>query len=295
MQEDNDLRYSDDANAARYLFLRSANDINFFVEDEDKEYEYEEIFSRLFDGNYRITSIFGVGGKEQLKERFYEFGVCNPETNAVNVYIADGDFDIILTPSTMIKSPNFIYLKAYNIETYYIDECPIIEYLCGLFKLRKSQVKSILNFNSWYDKIVNQLSRIFLSHCFVQKYCVGMKNIQKGPAFFIDEKTGFERDGSYEKYMKEIIDASGKSLEQINESINEIKNSYIEIYGNDFLYLICGKYLLFSLYNYILEISDKKNLDFKMFKWDLIRHLNIHKLDYIKLSVEDLIMAADKV
>lgn len=30
MQEYGDLIYSDDANAARYFFLRTTNDINFF-------------------------------------------------------------------------------------------------------------------------------------------------------------------------------------------------------------------------------------------------------------------------
>ena len=128
MQEYGDLMYSDDANAARYFFLRTTNDINFFVEDKDKEYEYEEIFDRMFEGKYRINSIFGVGGKEQLKDRFHEFGVCDPESNAINIYLADGDFDILLTPSAMIHNQNFIYLKAYNIETYYIDDY-LIDYL----------------------------------------------------------------------------------------------------------------------------------------------------------------------
>ena len=152
MQGYGDLMYSDDANAARYFFLRTTNDINFFVEDKDKEYEYEEIFDRMFEGKYRINSIFGVGGKEQLKDRFHEFGVCDPESNAINIYLADGDFDILLTPSAMIHNQNFIYLKAYNIETYYIDENAIIEYLRGVLKLRKKEVKTLLNFESWYDK-----------------------------------------------------------------------------------------------------------------------------------------------
>lgn len=289
MQEYGDLIYSDDANAARYFFLRTTNDINFFVEDKDKEYEYEEIFDRMFEGKYRINSIFGVGGKEQLKDRFHEFGVCDPESNAINIYLADGDFDILLTPSAMIHNQNFIYLKAYNIETYYIDENAIIEYLRGVLKLRKKEVKTLLNFESWYDKIVDQLSLIFLTHCFVQKYCEGIVNVQKGPGFFIDEKTGFERQGSYDKYINEIVEISGISLEQITTSINEIKNTYIDIYGDDFLYLLCGKYLLFSLYNYILGKLEKKNLDSKMLKWDLIRNFDISKLNYLKETVSELI------
>ena len=293
MQEYGDFIYSDDANAARYLFLRATNDINFFVEDKDKEYEYEEIFDRMFKGRYRINSIFGVGGKQQLKDRFREFGVCDPESNAINIYLADGDFDIILTPSAMIHNQNFIYLKAYNIETYYIDENAIIEYLRGVLKLRKKEVKTLLNFKSWYDKIVEQLSLIFLTHCFVQKHCQGIVNVQKGPGFFIDEKSRFEREGSHDKYINEIIEKSGNTLEQITLLTDEIKNMYIEIYGNDFLYLLCGKYLLFSLYHYILGILDKKNLDSRLLKWDLIRHFDINKLNYLKESVQELISVSN--
>ena len=78
-------------------------------------------------------------------------------------------------------------------------------------------------------------------------------------------------------------------MEQITTSINEIKNTYIDIYGDDFLYLLCGKYLLFSLYNYILGKLEKKNLDSKMLKWDLIRNFDISKLNYLKETVSELI------
>ena len=42
-----ELKYSDDALLARVLFLASSKELNIFVEDEGKEYEYEEIFERL--------------------------------------------------------------------------------------------------------------------------------------------------------------------------------------------------------------------------------------------------------
>ena len=42
------LQFSEEAELNRYLFYSDLNEINFFVEDKDKEYEYETIFLRLF-------------------------------------------------------------------------------------------------------------------------------------------------------------------------------------------------------------------------------------------------------
>lgn len=46
----------------------------------------------------------------------------------------------MLFPETMISSPNFIYLKTYNIENYFIDEKSVVDYCRGYYKLQKSEV-----------------------------------------------------------------------------------------------------------------------------------------------------------
>mgnify|MGYP000869244540 FL=1 len=38
---DDELRYTDEAELNRYLFYGDINEVNFFVEDKNKEYEYE--------------------------------------------------------------------------------------------------------------------------------------------------------------------------------------------------------------------------------------------------------------
>ena len=61
------LSFSREALSNRSLFLAQLNDINIYVEDVGKEYEYEEIFERLFENNLNIFSIFPLGGKEAVK------------------------------------------------------------------------------------------------------------------------------------------------------------------------------------------------------------------------------------
>ena len=58
MRDNNGLTFSDDALSNRSLYLSEFNDINFFVEDKGKEFEYEEIFERLFDNKIQIFSVF---------------------------------------------------------------------------------------------------------------------------------------------------------------------------------------------------------------------------------------------
>ena len=96
-------------------FFSDLNDINIFVEDKGKEFEYKTIFKRLLGKEYKIVKILGVGGKVELKKYFNEFGLVNKDNPKIkNIYIADGDFDWYIYQDEMIENSNFIYLETYN-------------------------------------------------------------------------------------------------------------------------------------------------------------------------------------
>ena len=86
------LSYSNDGLANRPLFLSDFNDINIYVEDLGKEYEYEEIFERLYDGIVKLFSVFPLGGKEEVLKRHSIESVCDANGKP-NIFIVDGDFD----------------------------------------------------------------------------------------------------------------------------------------------------------------------------------------------------------
>ena len=60
MESTDDLRYSSEAVETEYLFFCDLNDINIFVEDEGKEFEYETIFKRLLGKKYKITKTSSI-------------------------------------------------------------------------------------------------------------------------------------------------------------------------------------------------------------------------------------------
>lgn len=290
MNGTNDLKYSEEGKAARYPFLKQYNDINFFVEDEDKEYQYEEIFQRMFGKEFEVKHIFSTGGKPFLIERFKEFGKEDPDDlNKINVYLADGDFDVFLHAEEMIKSENFIYLKAYNIENYYIDKVATINFMRGILHKRKKEVEDIIDFNSWLKDIVEYAKEIFWCYCYIQKKYPEIVNVSRGPAFFIDEKTGFERAGAFERFISELNTKHGLDIEKDEDVINEIKENYKNIYGDSYFELICGKFLLWSLHAYLKSKASKKNIDYKAFEWDMICNFDINKLSYVKDKIVALI------
>lgn len=286
MENMDDLRYSEDGNASRYLFLKQYNDINFFVEDKDKEYQYEEILQRMFNNEYNIKYIFSTGGKRKLIDRFLEFGkVDADDSRKVNIYLADGDFDAFLHKEDMIIDNNFIYLRAYNIENYFIDEDATISFMSGILRKRKDEVRGIIDFPFWLHSIVHDSKCLFLYYCYIQKNYPEIPNVSRNPQFFIDEKTGFKREGAIERFLTEINTNYGVDIRNDLDALNEIKEEYNAIYGESYFELICGKFLLRSLYAYLENKISKKNIDFKVLEWDLIRNFDINKLSYVKEQV----------
>jgi hypothetical protein len=277
-----DLMYSSEALAARFLLFQGLNDINLIVEDKDREYIYETIFKRMLGEQYHISAIFAAGGKPAVKDRYNEF---RSETNGVkNFYIVDGDFDRYIHEDDMINDPCFIYLETYNIENYFIDEEACLQFSKGHLKCLDNVVREKVSFNGWKERIISESTKLFLCYCFVQKFHPETENVSRSSFLFVNDKTGFERNGAYQKYWnEEILTLDSNALEKINE----INDKYISINGNDHFNLICGKFLLDSLCAYLRNLF-KATFSKDEFKWHLINHFDITKLDYVKNAILQL-------
>lgn len=275
-----DLKYSFEGELARASLYSDFNDINLYVEDTNKEYEYETVLKRLLGEKYSITTIFGLGGKQAVKKAFFENG--EETAGKQNYYIVDGDFDRIISPEEMIDNSHFIYLKAYNIESYYIDEKACLKFAKGKLRQIDENVLKRIDFNEWKKTIVSQSSKLFLCYCFLKKYHPETESVNRKSCLFIDSKTGFERiDGAYQNFIKSVIlPLDNKYLEKIKQ----IDKKYKEIYGSDYYNLICGKFLLDSL-SFYLKSKGLKSFKHEDLRWSLINDFDIKKLDYIKETI----------
>ena len=281
---EDDLFFSEQAELNRYLFFSDFNDINFFVEDKDKEYEYETIFSRLFCGQYHISSIIAAGGKRGVKDAFKEFGEFDKNNpNKVNVFIVDGDFDRYIRSEEMIENSHFIYLKYYNIENYFIDQQAILKFAKGKLHLKDREVQEKVQYDKWREKIVSQAKKLFLLYCAVQSKLPSEPNVARNEYLFIDCKSGFERTNAYIEYRDYVM---GKKSDILLE-VEVIKSKYEEINGKDYYGLICGKFLLTSLYVYLSGICTDRFTKADL-RWALLSDFDTISLKYLREQVDSI-------
>ena len=279
MSDNNDdLTFSSEATLTRAVLYHGLNDINLFVEDANRQFEYETIFKRLLGEKYCIKTIFAVGGKPEVKKSYGEFGANYHGVR--NFYIVDGDFDryIACEREKMIEDDCFIYLKPYNIENYYIDEQACLLYAKGFLKQPDDIVRQTIDFPAWKNQIVSEAKKLFLCYCLVKTVSPKEKNVSRSPYEFIDGRTGFERtDGAFDIYLNHV-----KSLtENYDDCIQAIVSLYEAENGSDYFNLICGKFLLTSL---MCHIRNKTGQKFKIdnLKWFLTNQFDIVRLNYIK-------------
>lgn len=287
MKENNDLLYSSEASAARTLLYQDLNEINLFVEDRGKEYEYETIFKRLLENKYKISAIFSTDGKNNAKERYKEFG--DSLGGVRNFYIVDGDFDRIVNPLGMIEDRCFIYLKTYNIENYFIDKHACQQFAKRYLKCMDNDVEKKVDFDSWKTRIVQEAKKLFWCYCFVQKNLIDLPNVARKPYEFIDANNGFERkDGAYQAYLNKVMEKDSEA----EKKILEMEESYQQVIGEPYCF-ICGKFLLCSLYCYLKSVIGK-SFSRDDLRWHLIDHFDVSRLNYIKEILLDDLSATDK-
>lgn len=318
----NGLKYSNEGLSNRSIFIK--NSINIYVEDADTQYLYEDIFKRLLGEKYKIEAIFAMGGKPNVLKAYIKKGETDSD-GVPNIFLLDGDFDRYIDYKTanrndftgtiddeleldefvsgkMFESESVIYLKTYNIESYFIDEHAIVKCIKGILRKKDEECLKILDFSKWKNRIVEESKDLFLTYCFIVKYInrygsmygenksrLSIKNVNRSPFPFLDSKTGFKSNSTeLENLRAEIISALKIENPEVNldDEIQEIKKVYESLNRNDYYNLICGKFLFSSLTKYLETICSKK-LDAKMFEWDLVRNFEISKLDYVKLRIID--------
>jgi len=273
MSEGFDLEYSKDALLNRVLFISGRNKINIFVEDTNKEYEYEELFEKILSEVFKINCIFPTNGKPYLIEAYQLFG--NDEEYGKNIFIADGDFDIVLEKS-MVVADNFIYLEKYNIESYLIDEDATIKCMRPRLHMEKEKVVAKTDFKLWYSTLIPFFKNLFVLHCLVQKENLNMQNVSRNPNTFL-LPDGLPNTSQYNKYKDEVEE----KIKDFENKFISLKNYMEEKECGDDLKFICGKYLLASLSLYLNEKTKVKQKVEKL-KVDLISRISAEKFCYVK-------------
>lgn len=274
-----DLAYSLDGEINRIVFYSSLNDINIFVEDKDKEHEYEIIFNRMFDNQLKISTIFGVGGKQSLFKA-YDIIKDFKVNQVANVLIADMDFDFILDRD-MVRDDTFIYLDHYCIENYLIDEEASICFIQGRLGRLQNEVKKILAFDNWNKETTEQFYELFILFLIVQDNCLnGVCNTGESTFRYL-VNSSWEVD---KQKLQEYYDTVKSHLSDLDTQIAKMKSNVHGKVGSDICRIISGKYYFDSLKMYLRKISGHNIYDVDL-KSTLLRHFDVTKLDYLKNAI----------
>ena len=281
------LRYSNISLLNRPMFY--SNDIIIFVEDEKKEYNYEDIFERMFKTEkISIKKIFSAKGKLGVTKAFEKFN-CN-YNGTPTFYLVDGDFDLVLKKE-IIESPNYIYLEKYNIESYYIDENAILKYMAIKLKQTKKNISSRIRYSNWKDDVYNCMKNLFINYMVAQSKLPSEKNVG------LSAHRYFQDDGyPNQQQINEYIDGLKNKINDYEYQYNICQNCFETILLGDATRLVCGKYMLASLYKYLRYISKndfKKSDSFKI--EDLTNYLavffDIKELDFVKNKILSMLKA----
>lgn len=267
------LFYSEEALINRVLFLSDSNEINIIVEDEFKEFEYENILNRLFSYQLNINNIFPMKGKPGVKKAFEEYGAIYEGKPAV--YIVDGDFDIIMEKE-IVEHPNFIYLDKYNIESYYVDKGATLRFMAGKLKKRQKDIVNEIEFESWENDTYYKLMKLFINYIIGQAVFPSEKNVGISPYIYIDFQ-GYIDENKINEYAIQLQER----IPNYDELYMSYENKFEQLLNGDASRLICGKYILASLARYLRK---KTNITFKEddFRYYLVGEFDIRKLTFLK-------------
>ena len=267
------LFYSESALLNRVLFYADYNDINIFVEDEYKEYIYENIFQRMFNYKININKIFPMKGKPGVEKAFREYGDSYDEKPAI--YLVDGDFDLVMDKK-MISSPNYIYIEKYNIESYYIDEKAVLNYMVGKMKTTQKNVSETIEYSKWKDMIYGAMKELFINYMIAQEKFPEEKNVGISPHVFFYEN-GYVNIDKINGYINQLK----SRMTDYDVMYDLYKRKFETILFGDTTRLVCGKYLLASLSKYL---RNKANVNFKEddFTYFLVSFFDIKTLDFVK-------------
>lgn len=280
------LNYSNEGLSNRALFLSDFNSINIYVEDIGKEYEYEDIFERLFDNQISLFSVFPLGGKEAVIKAFREKGIVDGE-GKTNIYIVDGDFDNIWD-DCKVNSPNVIYLSRYNIESYYCSKEAVIKFMRMFLRIKREEADNLIQFDNWRLNFCNTMAPLFILFALVKKHCPTTPNVGVAVKNFLDENGNLIME-SIAKYRLEISNKV-ESIDSIEAEIKDkIDKNFVGDNDEKNLSIICGKFQIESLCRY-LKYQCGRNISRDSLRNYLIENFDLNPLYFLKDQILNLVL-----
>lgn len=271
------------ASSAKSVFFEEINDIDIYIEDTAFGYSklFCILFSRVFDGQYRVGKVFPLGGRKAVLNEH-----AANKSNRPSVYIIDGDL-FLLTGDVVSNERGLFKFPYYCVENVLCDNESLLTIMDeedperDLYKL-----DVLFDYNKWFVSNEGKLFSLFIEYGVSmllnpQETTVGFK-----VSDLVSCNKGELDEGKLLKRIEGLRDSS-----ILNSSFNEYKEvrskvlQNFECSGLNKLDVVSGKDYLFPLLKTRAKSIVRTKIPDLNFKIRLAKICNIDRLvsaiDYV--------------
>ena len=167
-----------EARSAISVLFQEINEIDIYTEDTAKGYEklFTNLFSRVFEGKYKVGKVFPLGGRGPVIEQY------NNESNSERpyLYVVDGDLNL-LAGDTIQNKKGLYRLPFYCIENIFCDIDSIIEIINQEEPvLNIHQLKSKFDYRAWEFKHKDKLFELFIEYAVARELKPDLQTVHHG-------------------------------------------------------------------------------------------------------------------
>ncbi len=233
------------AKSAKSVFFEDINDIDIYVEDTANGYPklYSIIFSRVFEGAYKVEKIFPVGDRVSVLKLHEQHQSSRP-----SIYIVDGDL-FILAGDEVESGPGLFKLPVYCIENLLCDPDAILDVLDEEDpSASRDNIASLFDYQDWVDKNCELLFQIFIEYSISFKINREVETVSYPLARLVSSERGNICNNKGRERIEEVRQSSIAVLGQ--EAYEKIKMEMISQFKENpqaKLNIVSGKDYLFPL------------------------------------------------
>lgn len=271
------------AASAKSVFFEEINDIDIYIEDTAFGYSklFCILFSRVFEGKYKVGKIFPLGGRQAVLKEHAE-----NESDRPSIYIVDGD--LYLLAGDIVNNVRGLYkFPYYCVENILCDHESLLTILDEEDPEKDlPRINGLFNYQEWLITNEEKLFSLFV------EYAVSMllNPQEKTVAFKVSDLVSCNRGVLDQNKLQKrigdlrILSIACSSIEEYQTVRNKILHDF-ELSGLNKLDVVSGKDYLFPLLKTRAKSIVKTKIPDLNFKMRLAKICNIDRLtstiDYV--------------
>lgn len=167
-----------EARSAISVLFQEINEIDIYTEDTARGYEklFTNLFSRVFEGKYKVGKVFPLGGRRPVIEQHNN----DSSSERPYLYVVDGDLNL-LAGDTIENKEGLYRLPFYCIENIFCDIDSIIKIINEEEPvLRLCQIKSTFDYGAWELKHKDKLFELFIEYAIARELKPDLQTVHHG-------------------------------------------------------------------------------------------------------------------